>query len=223
MATDVQLIEKPLKYASRAMIIFAASAFVLGYLYEFLALSSISMPTSASWVEIRNLAGFSFERAIRYFAFFYISFLTFTCYERSSLKSSPWGVYILIAVFPAAMSFIPFLFSGEINFNASSYWAIEALLMSLLYLRNSTTMLRSYIIALICVLVLLDISGNIAGWGNAVQQQAVKIYGEVDSGRHTNSSFVWFAPAAAISALVQIYLIYWLPKKFFVEMGINEK
>ena len=221
MATDVQLIEKPLKYASGAMIIFAASAFVLGYLYEFLALSSMSMPTSASWVEIRNVEGLSFDRAIRYFAFFFISFLTFTCYERSSLKSSPWGVYILIAVFPAVMSFIPHLISGE--FTASSYWAIEALLMSLLYLRNSTTMLRSYIIALICVLVLLQMSGRFAGWGNTVQQQAVKIYGEVDASRHTNSSFDWFFPAAAISALVQIYLIYWLPKKFFVEMGINEK
>lgn len=219
MSADVKLIEKPIKYAFIAMIVFVMSAFILGNAYEFLALASLGLPLSATWDSVEAISGLSMDRSVRYFAFYFISLLTLACFERSALKASPWGGLILLGGIPIIMAFVPYVFSDE--FRSSSYWAVTAVLLSLLYLgighKHPSKLMRSFFFLLMAYLVWRHVMQDIVAWGNAIDAQAVKLFGEATN-RRVSGTFVWFAPVELVSVGVQMYLLYWLPQKFFSEM-----
>jgi len=225
MPLDFQLVEKPIKYASIATIIFVVSAFILGNAYEYLSLASLDLPQSATWNNVESIADLSVQKSIRYFAFYFISFLVFSCYESSAPKSLPWGILSLFAIFPAFMSFTPFLISGV--FSASPLWAMTAMLMSLLYIgvgyKHPSKWLRWIFSFLILFIVWLQINSELEAWKDAIRPEAEKLFGSGYSyDQYMHKSLLWFAPVGIISVGVHLYLISWLPRKFFSEMKISE-
>ncbi len=225
MSDDVQMLENPIKYALIAMAVFVVSAFILGNLFEVLALASLSMPLSSKWNGIQDIAGLSMDRALRYTMFYFMIFLAFSCYERSALKSSPWGMLILFGMLPVVMAFVPFIYSGE--FRVSSLWASTAILFSMLYLgvghKNSSKMLRTFVLLLMAYLVLSSFFQDGIAWGNAINTETKKLYGAGDiANDHVWDTFVWFVPVELVKVGVNLYLIYWLPQKFFLELKGND-
>jgi len=221
MSADVQMLEKPIKYALIAMATFVVSAFIMGNLFEVLALASLSMPLSSTWDDIQEIAGLSMDRALRYTMFYFLIFLAFSCYERSALKSSPWGMLILFGMLPVVMAFVPFIYSDELK--VSSYWASTAILFSMLYLgvghRHSSKLLRGFFFLLMATLLLMHVMPGINGWGSAINAETKKMFGAGDTANNlVYQTFVWFAPTALLSVGVQMYLLYWLPQKFFLEL-----
>lgn len=221
MSTDVQIIERPIKYALIALVVFVVSGFILGNLFEVVALSALSMPLSATWDDIQAISGLSVDRALRYTMFYFLIFLAFSCYERSALKSSPWGMLILFGMLPVVMAFVPFIYSGEVQ--VSSHWACTAILFTLLYLgvggKQSSKMLRAFFLLLMAYLVLSSIFQDVIAWGNAINVETKKLYGAGDTANdRVYETFVWFVPVELIKVGVNLYLIYSMPRKFFAEL-----
>ena len=226
MNADTKFLELPLKYAFIATLIFAGSAFLLGYFYQFLALSAMDMSsTGASWAEIKDIPQLSFDRALRYFIFYFLIFLSLTAYMRSSAKSSPWGPIILLAIIPSVAGIIPFLLStGE--FRSHPFWSFLAILIALMFLginpKSGTKSQRMFFIGLLIVIVAFSLLNDVATWGNESYKMAIKIYGEGIANSKTSVSFFYFAPAAIISVAVNIYLIFKIPSNFLNELNKPE-
>jgi hypothetical protein len=224
MSADVQMLEKPIKYALIAMAAFVVSAFILGNAYEVLALSSLGMPLSATWDQVEAISGLTIDRGMRYAAFYFVCFLAFSCYARSELRSSAWGILVLLVIGPIVMAFVPYLSSEEIK--PSSVWAITAVLLSLLYLgvghKHPSKLLRGFFCLLMAALILMHVMRDVIEWGNAMNAQAVKLFGEEAANKRVNGTFFWFVPAELMSVGVQMYLLYWLPQKFFSELKGND-
>lgn len=221
MSTDVQVIERPIKYALIALVVFVVSAIILGNLFEVLALSSLSMPLAGTWNDIQAIAGMSVERALRYTMFYFLIFLAFSCYERSALRSSPWGMLILFGMLPVVMAFVPFIYSDE--FKVSSLWACTTMLFTLLYLgvggKQSSKMLRTFFLLLMAYLVLSTVAQDAVAWGDAINVETKKLYGAGDAANdRVYESFIWFVPVELLKVGVNLYLIYWMPQKFFSEL-----
>lgn len=224
MSTDIQLIEKPIKYASIAMAIFVVSGYILGKGFEHLALSAFDMPHSSTWDSAANISGLTFDRSVRYFVFYFFSYLSFSCYDRSTLKSSPWAMLILFSIFPAAMSVVPFIFSDTVY--ASPVWVVEALLLSLLYLgvghKHPSIILRTFFFSIIAFMTLANAMSELSTGWDVLQTQSVHLFGDNEVATHrTDKSIFWFTPAVLFSVGIQLYLCYWLPKRFFKDMTNN--
>ncbi|MBA4381845.1 MAG: hypothetical protein C0406_04695 [Sideroxydans sp.] len=225
MSADVQMLEKPIKYALIAMAVFVVSAFILGNLFEVLALASLSMPLSSKWDDVQAIAGLSMDRTLRYTMFYFLIFLAFSCYERSALKSSPWGMLILFGMLPVVMAFVPFIYSDE--FRVSSHWASTAILFSMLYLgvghKYPSKLLRGFFLLLMAYVVLMSIVQDVFAWGEAINAETKKMYGAGDTANNrVYQTFVWFAPVELARVGVNLYLLYWLPQKFFLEQKGND-
>lgn len=226
MQTDTKYLELPLKYAFIATLVFVVSAFLLGYIFQSLALSAFDLgSTRSSWPEIKDMGHLSFDRAIRQFIFYFLIFLSLTCYVRSPAKSSSWGPVILFAIIPLMASIIPFLFStGE--FKSSPHWTLLAILIALMLLgsksMNESKSQRSFFFGLIIVIVASSLFSDASTWGNELNKMAIKIYGENLADGKTWSSFFYFAPAAIISMAVDIYMIYKIPSNFLKELNQAE-
>lgn len=220
MSLDSQILEKPIKLATIALLVFTVSSFVLGNAYEFLALSTMGLPQSGSWQEIEQIAGFSIDRAVRYFVFYFICYLAISSFDRSLAKSSPWGALLLFAGLPSVMTFLPTMYTGEFHF--TPHWAFVAMLFSLMYVRASgyptSPVLSKFLFGLMSLILLYHATREASGWDKAMTEMSRKMY--LDDGKITSGWFA-FGLVAIVSAGVQLYLIYWLPNKFFLEFKSN--
>lgn len=214
---NIHLLELPVKHALVAAILYVVTSFLLGYLYQFLALASIDMSrTNGVWEEIKALGEFSLYRAIRYFVFYFFVFLGLVCFSRFTAKSSPWGVFILFALIPSAMSFIPFLFSGE--FQVSPHWALTAMLIVLVFFggdrKTEAKQIRIFFALLVIAILAPDILSDAFEWLAEIHKAAARIYGDRLAESVARSSLLYFAPAAIVSVAIKFYLIYKIPKNF---------
>lgn len=223
MLTDAHIIEKPIKYASLAALVFAGSAFLLGYVYQSLAFAAMDMSSvnSGSWGEIQAISAFSIDRTIRYFIFYFMTFLSLACFARSSVRSSPWALLILFAAIPSVMSFVPFLFSDD--FRAGSHWALLAMLIALIFLgvgpKASSRPMRLFFFLLVVTILLNGIISEASMWLNEIHKVALKVYGERLAEGKAWPSLFYFAPVALVTSGVTAYLIYWLPRNFIRELN----
>jgi hypothetical protein len=220
--TDILIIEKPVKFAILAALIFAVSAFLLGYAYKFQAFNAIGMSSiNGSWDEIQDISGFSIDRSLRYFMFYFMTFLSLACFTRSPVRSSPWALLILFAVIPTVMSLIPFVFTE--NFQASGFWGMEAMMIALIYsgvgARYPSMPIRFFFFLLIVFLLIFPIVSDALMWIVEIDKGARKVYGERFSESKSLSYLFYFAPLAFVKILVNIYLIYRLPRNFIRELG----
>jgi hypothetical protein len=214
MEDQWKVVEMPFKYSFKVAIIFAVSSFLLGYAYEFMALSALgASETNANWPEIRGLGGFSLDRAVRYFIFFFISFLTLQCLRTQPGRPWAWRPLALLAICPALMSFIPYLFSG--SFNASMHWALVSLLIGLMCLGiGPNSNLRLFFYVILMVILASDVLTDLSTWGAEFHKAAVILVGEQRADGKTWGSLFYFAPVAIVNIAVQVYLIYRVPREY---------
>ncbi len=222
MNVNTKFLDLPSKYAFIAALIFAGSSFLLGYLYQFLALSAFHVSEiGASWPEIKHISGFSLDRILRYFIFYFLIFISLTCYIRSAAKDSPWGPVILFVIFPSLAGFIPFQFStGE--FTSSSFWSLQASFIALMFLginhKSGTKTQRILFVGLLIVNIVLDQLGGATTWLNEAYKISSKLYGESAASEKAWSSLFYFAPAAIGSIIINIYIMYKIPFDFLAEL-----
>ena len=217
---DIRLLELPIKYASIAAVVWAASSFVLGYFYEFMAFASLDLQsTRESWREVRAIAGFSFDRSIRYFIFYFLILLSLVCFDRSKIRASSWGLYVLFAAIPAVMSFMPYIFSSGLN--ASSYWAMLAMLVALIFVgggpKSPSKRIRLFFYLLVLAILTTHVLSDVSAWSDELYKALIQSNTSVVVERKLWLSLLYLAPATTLSLMVNFYLIYRIPSNFFWE------
>lgn len=218
MQADAKFLDLPLKYAFIAALTFAGSAFVLGHMYQFLALSAMGMSKiGASWPQMQEISALSVDRTLRYFIFYFLIFLSLTCYMRSPARSSQWGLVILFAIIPLAAGIIPFLFStGE--FRSSPYWSMVAYLIALIFLgigpKGGTKYQRIFFAALVITILVLEMSARVDIWLHEMEKMESKVSGNRYAKYIALDSLYYMAPAAIISIAVDIAMVYIIPRNY---------
>lgn len=217
MQIDSKALDLSLKYSFIGVLIYAISAFMFSTMYEITALGALHLDSSSGdWPEIWALGGFSPDKILRWFLFFFLMFLVLTWVSKSSLNQSPFSSVLLFLIIPAFAGVIPRLISQGI-FAGNIFWSLAAYLLVLRFLgvgfRSGSTPQRLFYVSLIVVILFSKIYSVENLWVEEIRRMTVK-YG----GRGGEPAFARYLVIALPQAVVTYYLIAILPAKFFAKL-----